>query len=255
LIQKTQPEDAITHTQVPVKNVTVFVARVQQSMPQSKSSARKVGDTSKPFDNIISYIIKARPKLSLIETSENASLELVQKALAEFDFTCVTCSLSASKCGSPDRRASTWMLAFDVPASVAEVLALEDSFWNTFNELSFTDIGISEFLLKPDIRALTSPAHIQQGRGSSVTSPTKQKEGQWKSMHMEIFTALSKEWPCITGHLIKSGFKEREAEIVSLCDSVWPVTKEGRSFLETKNPLEQMLGYPVKDFRLGHVYN
>ena len=89
---------------------------------------------------------------------------------------------------------------------------------------------------------LSLPSIAQTGPRVSKVETSAAKAG-WKLVHMDYYKGFGLTWPpdmSAATHICLDGLRDREAQVVFLCDAVWPMEHD-REYLDVNPKVEMVL--------------
>ena len=201
------------------------------------------------------YVIRMRPKLTIIENvpdlgqeikledgSLTSDVKFIKADLEEHGFTVYIVVISRKDYSSPHNGLRLWIVIFDILPEVG---------WKhekTFNELLIsmrvpTVMDLDRFLMDEDNLAKMDQATV--ARNSKRHCP----KVDWHNLHEGAFVQCGFSWPPDLSYWPEhEQFRRREADLVHLANIVYPPTEGTKiDFFDANMSLQRALKYPGKD--------
>ena len=146
--------------------------------------------------------------------------DYIQEKFESHDFSVVMIILDALEYASPANRKRWWCVVFDIPPNVSREYGLERKFYELLNCLKIPPRPVEDCLLDHD--ALET-ACAQLPYGLTLPPPKRKCEDvSWKLVHESICLKFKLQWPRFTECEIYNGLRQREAELASIADELFP---------------------------------
>ena len=221
------------------------ITRLNSHRVENKGCTRRgEQSTGLTFEDGFAYIVRFRPKISILEnlqdiestyeTDEGPTSDkaFVIEKFEKENFTVVFVKVDARDTGSPKALRRAYFVVYDIPKHISQLLGLEVAFFRVHAALKLPAYDVEDFLMTGVTEA------------TFCVSPNKggKRAPDWKCAHEQLFSQEGLQWPVNPCVFTVAGFGDRETEVIFLADKVFPAKAAGWQFMDANLSADWIFG-------------